>query len=131
MERLLDLRFLSIDFLNTFLLTYRVFTDSMNILNSLKKLHESSPRYSINFNSIEMARLDKDKLHFFLETKNSRQKIKVFFAFYRYQGFGSNELSRKVSIFGAGNFQLNKFKGARLADKKIESNHVMFFGVIF
>ena len=62
MERLLDLRFLSIDFLNTFLLTYRVFTDPMNILNSLKKLHESSPRYSINVNGIEMARLEKHKL---------------------------------------------------------------------
>lgn len=33
-----DLRFLSIDFLNTFLLTYRVFTDGKTVLNSLKKV---------------------------------------------------------------------------------------------
>lgn len=33
-----DLRFLSIDFLNTFLLTYRVFTDGETVLNALKKV---------------------------------------------------------------------------------------------
>ena len=64
-ERLIDLRFLSIDFLNTFLLTYTVFTDSLTILNSLKKLHESSPRHSINFNNIDMTRykIDGEKLN--------------------------------------------------------------------
>lgn len=44
LERLTDLRFLSIDFLNTFLLTYRVFTDSLTVLNALKLLYESSPK---------------------------------------------------------------------------------------
>lgn len=34
----MDLRFLSIDFLNTFLLTYRVFTDGVTILEALKKV---------------------------------------------------------------------------------------------
>lgn len=39
-----DLRFLSIDFLNTFLLTYRVFTDGETVLNALKKVfYESQP----------------------------------------------------------------------------------------
>ncbi|XP_022672231.1 ras-specific guanine nucleotide-releasing factor 2-like isoform X2 [Varroa destructor] len=38
-ERLTDLRFLSIDFLNTFLLTYRVFTDGVKVLEALKKVH--------------------------------------------------------------------------------------------
>ncbi|XP_052122507.1 ras-specific guanine nucleotide-releasing factor 2-like [Frankliniella occidentalis] len=38
LERLTDLRFLSIDFLNTFLLTYRVFTDSVTVLEALKKV---------------------------------------------------------------------------------------------
>ena len=38
-DRLTDLRFLSIDFLNTFLLTYRVFTDGVTVLEVLKKLH--------------------------------------------------------------------------------------------
>lgn len=33
-----DLRFLSIDFLNTFLLTYRVFTDGVTVLEALKKV---------------------------------------------------------------------------------------------
>lgn len=38
-----DLRFLSIDFLNTFLLTYRVFTDSETVLNALKKVFYDPP----------------------------------------------------------------------------------------
>ncbi|XP_018899919.1 ras-specific guanine nucleotide-releasing factor 1 isoform X2 [Bemisia tabaci] len=38
LERLTDLRFLSIDFLNTFLLTYRVFTDGVAVLEALKKV---------------------------------------------------------------------------------------------
>ncbi|XP_042881642.1 ras-specific guanine nucleotide-releasing factor 2-like isoform X2 [Penaeus japonicus] len=39
LERLTDLRFLSIDFLNTFLLTYRVFTDGVTVLEALKKVY--------------------------------------------------------------------------------------------
>ncbi|XP_066901194.1 ras-specific guanine nucleotide-releasing factor 2 isoform X3 [Halyomorpha halys] len=38
LERLTDLRFLSIDFLNTFLLTYRVFTDGVTVIEALKKV---------------------------------------------------------------------------------------------
>ncbi|KAJ8669556.1 hypothetical protein QAD02_000815, partial [Eretmocerus hayati] len=38
LQRLTDLRFLSIDFLNTFLLTYRVFTDAVTVLEALKKV---------------------------------------------------------------------------------------------
>lgn len=38
LQRLTDLRFLNIDFLNTFLLTYRVFTDGTTILEALKKV---------------------------------------------------------------------------------------------
>lgn len=37
-----DLRFLSIDFLNTFLLTYRVFTDGVTVLEALKKVFYSN-----------------------------------------------------------------------------------------
>lgn len=33
-----DLRFLSVDFLNTFLLTYRVFTDGVTVLEALKQV---------------------------------------------------------------------------------------------
>ncbi|XP_034943189.1 ras-specific guanine nucleotide-releasing factor 2-like [Chelonus insularis] len=44
LERLTDLRFLSIDFLNTFLLTYRVFTDGVTVLRALKKVfYEAEP----------------------------------------------------------------------------------------
>ena len=39
LERLTDLRFLSIDFLNTFLLTYRVFCDGVSVLEALKKVY--------------------------------------------------------------------------------------------
>jgi len=42
LERLTDLRFLSIDFLNTFLLTYRVFTDSVTVLEALKRVYFSA-----------------------------------------------------------------------------------------
>ena len=38
LQRLTDLRFLSIDFLNTFLLTYRVFTTGIAVLEALKKV---------------------------------------------------------------------------------------------
>lgn len=44
LQRLTDLRFLSIDFLNTFLLTYRVFTDGVTVLEALKKVfYDSEP----------------------------------------------------------------------------------------
>jgi hypothetical protein len=42
LERLTDLRFLSIDFLNTFLLTYRVFTDGVTVLEALKRVFYTS-----------------------------------------------------------------------------------------
>nr|XP_021202923.1 ras-specific guanine nucleotide-releasing factor 2 isoform X1 [Bombyx mori] len=38
LQRLTDLRFLSVDFLNTFLLTYRVFTDGVAVLEALKQV---------------------------------------------------------------------------------------------
>ena len=43
LERLTDLRFLSIDFLNTFLLTYRVFTDGETVLDALKRVFYDAP----------------------------------------------------------------------------------------
>ncbi|XP_017491092.1 PREDICTED: ras-specific guanine nucleotide-releasing factor 1-like, partial [Rhagoletis zephyria] len=46
-ERLTDLRFLSIDFLNTFLLTYRVFTDSITVIEALKRVHYN-PEMQLN-----------------------------------------------------------------------------------
>ena len=45
LQRLTDLRFLNIDFLNTFLLTYRVFTDGITVLEALKSVffHPEQP----------------------------------------------------------------------------------------
>ncbi|XP_062717312.1 ras-specific guanine nucleotide-releasing factor 2-like isoform X5 [Aedes albopictus] len=43
LQRLTDLRFLSIDFLNTFLLTYRVFTDGETVLKALKSVFYDPP----------------------------------------------------------------------------------------
>ena len=42
LQRLTDLRFLSIDFLNTFLLTYRVFADGVQVeeINDIQRLCE-------------------------------------------------------------------------------------------
>lgn len=47
-ERLTDLRFLSIDFLNTFLLTYRVFTTAEDVLEALKSVHYNCEKYFNN-----------------------------------------------------------------------------------
>lgn len=44
-ERLTDLRFMSVDFLNTFLLTYRVFTSAEEIIDALKSVHYNCDRY--------------------------------------------------------------------------------------
>ena len=41
MERLLDIRFLSADFLNTFLITYRVFTSATALLDTLLQFYYS------------------------------------------------------------------------------------------
>lgn len=44
LERLMDLRFLSIDYLNTFLTTHRVFIDSVSVIETLQKaLYEAEP----------------------------------------------------------------------------------------
>ncbi|XP_052831997.1 ras-specific guanine nucleotide-releasing factor 2 isoform X2 [Octopus bimaculoides] len=41
LDRLTDLRFLSIDFLNTFLLTYKVFTTGYTVLEALRKVYRN------------------------------------------------------------------------------------------
>ena len=42
LERLLDIRFLSVDFLNTFLITYRVFTTAAALLDTLLQFYYSN-----------------------------------------------------------------------------------------
>jgi Ras-specific guanine nucleotide-releasing factor 1 len=39
LERLTDLRFLSVDFLNTFLITYRVFSTGQQVLEALRRVY--------------------------------------------------------------------------------------------
>ncbi|XP_070202561.1 ras-specific guanine nucleotide-releasing factor 2-like [Littorina saxatilis] len=51
LDRLTDLRFLSIDFLNTFLLTYRVFTTGRTLLEALKKVYKSHENALQDLNS--------------------------------------------------------------------------------
>lgn len=73
-ERLVDLRFLSIDFLNTFLLTYRVFTNCFDVLNALANLYRSSPIKQNMTNALKY------------ECGQQQQ--------------GSNELNRRISYSG-------------------------------
>ncbi|CAH1153713.1 unnamed protein product [Phaedon cochleariae] len=73
LQRLTDLRFLSIDFLNTFLLTYRVFTDGVTVLEALKNVFytiEIEPQGSVM--SLEgLQAKDDNTLHLFDERRRS------------------------------------------------------------
>lgn len=63
-----DLRFLSIDFLNTFLLTYRVFTDGVTVLEALKKVfyNQSMPEHQGSVMSLEVySNKDENNLQLF------------------------------------------------------------------
>ncbi|XP_059772661.1 ras-specific guanine nucleotide-releasing factor 2 isoform X5 [Balaenoptera ricei] len=62
LERLTDLRFLSIDFLNTFLHTYRIFTTAAVVLGKLSDIYKR-PFTSIPVRSLEL---------FFATSQNSR-----------------------------------------------------------
>ncbi|XP_045427629.1 ras-specific guanine nucleotide-releasing factor 2 isoform X3 [Pipistrellus kuhlii] len=62
LERLTDLRFLSIDFLNTFLHTYRIFTTAAQVLAKLADIYKK-PFTSIPVRSLEL---------FFATSQNSR-----------------------------------------------------------
>uniref|UniRef100_A0A7N6AZM2 Ras protein-specific guanine nucleotide-releasing factor 2a n=1 Tax=Anabas testudineus TaxID=64144 RepID=A0A7N6AZM2_ANATE len=62
LERLTDLRFLSIDFLNTFLHTYRIFTTAMVVMDKLADIYKK-PFSSIPIRSLEL---------FFATNQNNR-----------------------------------------------------------
>ncbi|EGW08665.1 Ras-specific guanine nucleotide-releasing factor 2 [Cricetulus griseus] len=64
LERLTDLRFLSIDFLNTFLHTYRIFTTATVVLAKLSDI------YKRPFTSIPVSQGQKTVLDVFLERKD-------------------------------------------------------------
>ncbi|XP_070599186.1 ras-specific guanine nucleotide-releasing factor 2 isoform X1 [Erythrolamprus reginae] len=65
LERLTDLRFLSIDFLNTFLHTYRIFTNATVVLEKLSDVYKR-PFTSIPVRSLEL---------FFATNQNNREHM--------------------------------------------------------
>lgn len=65
LERLTDLRFLSIDFLNTFLHTYRIFTTASVVLSKLSDIYKR-PFTSIPVRSLEL---------FFATSQNNREHL--------------------------------------------------------
>uniref|UniRef100_A0A670Y3C5 Ras protein specific guanine nucleotide releasing factor 2 n=1 Tax=Pseudonaja textilis TaxID=8673 RepID=A0A670Y3C5_PSETE len=65
LERLTDLRFLSIDFLNTFLHTYRIFTNAAVVLEKLSDIYKR-PFTSIPVRSLEL---------FFATNQNNREHM--------------------------------------------------------
>lgn len=68
-----DLRFLSIDFLNTFLLTYRVFTDGVTVLEALKKVfYNVDPDQHGSLMDLEVyANKDDNTLHLYESRRRS------------------------------------------------------------
>lgn len=69
----IDLRFLSIDFLNTFLLTYRVFTDGVTVLEALKKVFyniDSDPGQG-SVLSLEISNRDENTLQLYDSRRRS------------------------------------------------------------
>ncbi|XP_013403416.1 ras-specific guanine nucleotide-releasing factor 1 [Lingula anatina] len=63
LERLTDLRFLSIDFVNTFLLTYRVFTNGDAVLEALKKVYKNPECGGIEGSGMAPASLQAQRRH--------------------------------------------------------------------
>ena len=45
MERLMDVRFLSVEFLNTYLTTYRIFSDAIALLDTLLQWYYSRAQF--------------------------------------------------------------------------------------
>ncbi|CAF0748514.1 unnamed protein product [Rotaria sordida] len=83
-ERLTDLRFLSIDFLNTFLLTYRLYTDAYSVMDTLIRLYKSSPHTSLDHtNEIDGTNIQKS------DEQNKGKQIKI--------NENENELTRRIS----------------------------------
>ncbi len=63
LDRLTDLRFLSIDFLNTFLLTYRVFTTGKTVLEALGRVYRNPEYGNLDATSSVTANVSQEVLH--------------------------------------------------------------------
>ncbi|XP_045481694.1 ras-specific guanine nucleotide-releasing factor 1-like isoform X2 [Harmonia axyridis] len=96
LQRLTDLRFLSIDFLNTFLLTYRVFTDGVTVLEALKRVfysNEPEPQGSVM--SLEK---DDHTLHLFDDRRRSSVSPRRTSGASSVSGYGSEMSERDRSL---------------------------------
>ncbi|CAF1324688.1 unnamed protein product [Rotaria sordida] len=89
LERLTDLRFLSIDFLNTFLLTYRLYTDAYTVMETLIRVYKSSPHTSLD----QTIEIDGTNVNTVPKTDERQQKEKKSHLTNEYD----NEFTRRVS----------------------------------
>ena len=100
LNRLTDLRFLSIDFLNTFLLTYRVFADGEKVLEALKAVYygagceEVSPASSCLSLEREAPVVSGESQH--LRAEESRRRISSC------SGYSTGQTSRRISGASSG-----------------------------
>ncbi|KAK9718958.1 RhoGEF domain [Popillia japonica] len=96
LQRLTDLRFLSVDFLNTFLLTYRVFTDGVTVLEALKKVYYNSDSdHQGSIMSLEaFANKDDNTLHLYDDRRRSSASPRRTSGASSVSGYGS-ELSER------------------------------------
>lgn len=111
LQRLTDLRFLSIDFLNTFLLTYRVFTDSVTVLEALKKVfYNSDSSAHLSFPTAETSqchkKIEEETAATTVNSCNSLDKI-------------NNEVSNKDQV--ASTSGANQHQSSMLDDQKQNS----------
>ncbi|CAF4158295.1 unnamed protein product, partial [Rotaria magnacalcarata] len=88
LERFTDLRFLSIDFLNTFLLTYRLYTDAYTVMDTLIRVYKSSPHTSLD-HTIEMDGTNSHTIHKIDERHKEKKSCLI--------NELDNELTRRVS----------------------------------
>ena len=80
LDRLTDLRFLSIDFLNTFLLTYRVFTTGQTVLEALRRVYRNPEYGNLEAGPASNIHMEQEVLHRYA----SIWLLKVFYSFYQY-----------------------------------------------
>ncbi|XP_014231080.1 ras-specific guanine nucleotide-releasing factor 2-like isoform X1 [Trichogramma pretiosum] len=134
LQRLTDLRFLSIDFLNTFLLTYRVFTDGVAVLEALKRVFydaeppdAQAPRGSmISLDTAEVNTTDANLLDDRRESNLSPRRTSGASSV---SGYGSEiSESRETGAYSSANEAIlhnsNAKSHLRLGGKKYDDQHL-------
>ncbi|XP_014212900.1 ras-specific guanine nucleotide-releasing factor 2-like isoform X2 [Copidosoma floridanum] len=109
LQRLTDLRFLSIDFLNTFLLTYRVFTDGVTVLDALKKVfYDAEPPDAQNqggsLASLDVSGLNVAEPTHSLDDRRSSSTPRRISGASSVSGYGS-EISESRETAGSSGFE--------------------------